>query len=505
MSKKEEAVSYLRGAIAPLVGGDEIAESVVSYLSGFPTTMVQGRPAGEDIFTYLVELSGSSNGTVLRDIVQKYCQICNGKANPPPSVLPQPPRQLPPPPPPQATREAPKSTPAQAPTAPHESKLAGNKLQPQQQKQTHQQKQKQEEQQNRNVVKGKGEEGSKDKASSSPARVDVKSSKPSPAPPSSYPTSPPAAVTIRCGCFASHHPYAGSCLSCGRVMCAKEGEPPRLCPVCGDVMLGPLNSTQVLEGGRREGGKDDVSEGLIRAYELKDKLLVFDRENAKRTHVHDAQGDYYESTTWLTEEEKQAIDAREEERRSKLKPSNRKMNFTIDVQGRRFVESKKNDEGEYEEEEQGHDDDDEGGGGVIRHDGGPHSGKKGNTLCHPRQNELDDMYSDSRCDRTGGGSESEDFVDTLDDMGIEVNIDNVQLRNRHSKAGDMYRMMKQLQVDRQKKAKKASSMRGVGKAINKGKIEEADNSKSTSIDKERTRRRVQDSIQDLDRVFGSSN
>jgi hypothetical protein len=35
------------------------------------------------------------------------------------------------------------------------------------------------------------------------------------------------------------------------------------------------------------------------AYRQKDKLLMFDKEHAKRTHVHDAQADYYETGRYV--------------------------------------------------------------------------------------------------------------------------------------------------------------------------------------------------------------
>lgn len=70
----------------------------------------------------------------------------------------------------------------------------------------------------------------------------------------------------------------------------------------------------------RQSGAD---ESTVRAYELKDKLLQFDRETAKRTQVLDAQSDYYTSSTWLDEEEKAAIDAKEKARMISVQRLNR--------------------------------------------------------------------------------------------------------------------------------------------------------------------------------------
>jgi hypothetical protein len=95
------------------------------------------------------------------------------------------------------------------------------------------------------------------------------------------------------------------------------------------------------------------------AYALKDKLLQFDLENAKRSHVHDAQADYYETSTWLTDEEKLAIDQRQKARREALVPSSRRrfLNVHIGSGGGRAVSSFKKsveegEEGVNEEEEE---------------------------------------------------------------------------------------------------------------------------------------------------------
>ena len=52
-------------------------------------------------------------------------------------------------------------------------------------------------------------------------------------------------------------------------------------------------------------------------------MLQFDRETAKRTQVLDAQSDYYTSSTWLEEEEKAAIDAKERTRMQAVQRINR--------------------------------------------------------------------------------------------------------------------------------------------------------------------------------------
>lgn len=80
-------------------------------------------------------------------------------------------------------------------------------------------------------------------------------------------------------------------------------------------------------------------ESSVNAYKQKDKLLQFDKENAERTHVHDAQGDYYDSGNWLSEQEKKEIEQREMRRREQGKKKlNKKINIHFDIAGRRTVE-----------------------------------------------------------------------------------------------------------------------------------------------------------------------
>jgi hypothetical protein len=84
----------------------------------------------------------------------------------------------------------------------------------------------------------------------------------------------------------------------------------------------------------------------VEAYRQKDKLLTFDREHAKRTHVNDAQSDYYESSTWLSDAEKADLDRKEQLRRDAAKPSNRRYKMSFDLAGRRVVEVVRGDEEE---------------------------------------------------------------------------------------------------------------------------------------------------------------
>jgi hypothetical protein len=86
-----------------------------------------------------------------------------------------------------------------------------------------------------------------------------------------------------CGCFATHHDFYTSCLSCGRIHCILEG--PGGCLFCSSDLVPPLPAeiANVTLGYRED---NEIVRG---AYRQKDKLLTFDKEHAKRTQVHDAQ------------------------------------------------------------------------------------------------------------------------------------------------------------------------------------------------------------------------
>lgn len=126
--------------------------------------------------------------------------------------------------------------------------------------------------------------------------------------------------------MALKHECYSNCQSCGLIFCVEEEQivSQHGCYVCknGRPVSRPLTSQQ-LGGG--------VTSEERAAYALKDKLLQFDLENAKRSHVHDAQADYYETATWLTEEEKLAIDARQKARREALQPSSRRRFLNVHI------------------------------------------------------------------------------------------------------------------------------------------------------------------------------
>jgi len=89
----------------------------------------------------------------------------------------------------------------------------------------------------------------------------------------------------------------------------------------------------------------------MKAYKLVQKLLVFDKENTIRTSVHDAQGDYYESSgsMWLTEDEKIEIMRREALRKEKSKRiKERRIDIRFDLEGRRVVNCTVDDSDAYD-------------------------------------------------------------------------------------------------------------------------------------------------------------
>jgi len=174
-------------------------------------------------------------------------------------------------------------------------------------------------------------------------------------------------------------------------------------------------------------------ESTIKAYKMLDKLLQFDKENAQRTHVHDAQADYYETGTWLTEEEKADIAKREALRQeAKKKKSQRKINIRFDIAGRRVVD--------YNEEDADIADSDEPSASFQ--------------VCSVQLDNDGErpawMYDDAplaaSLSHVDIGAEEASFAqkiddDTYEDFDMPV-YDNIGLERNRGKAGEVYRSMK---------------------------------------------------------------
>ena len=79
-----------------------------------------------------------------------------------------------------------------------------------------------------------------------------------------------------CGCLATSHAFIGSCIKCGRLFCEKE-EGVEKCFHCHSLYVPPFSKEEAQTMGL------DIK--TVRAYSQKDKLIIFDREHAKRTQV----------------------------------------------------------------------------------------------------------------------------------------------------------------------------------------------------------------------------
>ncbi|TPX07986.1 uncharacterized protein E0L32_010317 [Thyridium curvatum] len=149
----------------------------------------------------------------------------------------------------------------------------------------------------------------------------------------------------RCNCVAARHPLqsaAPNCLSCGKVVCAKEGLGP--CTFCGSALLSQEEVQAMIKELRAERGRErmaadrqahrrpevlstprpftkpkseqDASLAEAKAREHRDKLLNFQAQNARRTTVRDEAADFdtESSSLWASPEER----ARELKRQQKL-------------------------------------------------------------------------------------------------------------------------------------------------------------------------------------------
>lgn len=136
----------------------------------------------------------------------------------------------------------------------------------------------------------------------------------------------------RCNCMAQRHALlaaAPNCLSCGKIICAKEGLGP--CTFCSTPLLSQSDIQAMLRALREERGKekmeannashkraevaktarpfsnptpangnsgtatpteDQADAGLASAKAHRDKLLAFQSQNAKRTRIHDEAADF---------------------------------------------------------------------------------------------------------------------------------------------------------------------------------------------------------------------
>lgn len=137
-----------------------------------------------------------------------------------------------------------------------------------------------------------------------------------------------------CNCYATNHAFLTNCISCGWICCInnKSGK----CGYCKNDLTVNMSINETIQSM----SSTDSDPRKMKAYQLVQKLLVFDKENTIRTSVHDAQGDYYESSgsMWLTEDEKKEIMRREALRKEKSKRvQDRRIDIRFDLEGRRVV------------------------------------------------------------------------------------------------------------------------------------------------------------------------
>lgn len=187
----------------------------------------------------------------------------------------------------------------------------------------------------------------------------------------------------RCNCVATRHPLqtaAPNCLSCGKVVCVKEGLGP--CTFCGTPLLSQTEVQAMIKELRVERGRErmavdreahkrpdvaasprpftkprgeaggELSAAEVKAREHRDKLLGFQAQNARRTTVRDEAADFdvsgamagaFGGNIWSTPEDR----ARELKRQQKIlremewnaRPDyeKRKQVVSIDLVGGRVV------------------------------------------------------------------------------------------------------------------------------------------------------------------------
>ncbi|XP_063268533.1 activating signal cointegrator 1 isoform X1 [Prinia subflava] len=167
-----------------------------------------------------------------------------------------------------------------------------------------------------------------------------------------------------CECLGQKHKLINNCLECGRIVCEQEGSGP--CLFCGalvctkeeqDILQRDSNKSQkllkkLMAGAENSGNLDAISRdllphqearlrsGLEKAVKHKDKLLEFDRTSVRRTQVIDDESDYFstDSNQWLSKQEREALQKREQELRELRHASRLAKKITIDFAGRRVLE-----------------------------------------------------------------------------------------------------------------------------------------------------------------------
>lgn len=193
-------------------------------------------------------------------------------------------------------------------------------------------------------------------------------------------STPPSAR--RCSCLATRHPLlaaAPNCLNCGKIICVKEGIGP--CTFCSSPLLSPAEISSMIRSLREERGVEKMSLNnashrradlaqaprpfstpsntdpllsastaettLTHALHHRDKLLSYQRDNARRTHIIDEVADFETPTAgqsmWSSPEQRaaqlkrQQKALREQEWNARPEYEKRKVVVSLDLVGGKAV------------------------------------------------------------------------------------------------------------------------------------------------------------------------
>lgn len=159
---------------------------------------------------------------------------------------------------------------------------------------------------------------------------------------------------VTCQCMGKKHDIVTNCTFCGKIACVVEGG--FGCSFCGSPL--PVTGREPRKSGGGPGtatGESGVqSAALKEALARKDKLLLFDRTSASRTRVLDDQGDYFTSHNWLSQKEREKGEAEEKLRRddaAERRGARRQVKLSIDIMGRRVIETQRPGDGGGEQTE----------------------------------------------------------------------------------------------------------------------------------------------------------